>query len=232
MACAKPSDCAPCSKCPEPTAPVMPRCDIALIDGVYTNATVTIENGCITSVEQGTPLLYQPDNNCAGAGGGSGEGSGLPGEQGPPGQAATIQIGTVTSLPSGSAPTVTNVGTPNAVILNIGIPRGADGEDGAPPGGASSTDGGIILADGAIKSPLPAAWPPVLDVIAGAPVGAGVTWSFTKNPANGLISAALDMSGLILSFNNQITALVDENAALQLQLNDLTARVEALETGP
>ena len=125
----------------------------------------------------------------------------------------------MTSLPAGSAPTVTNVGTPNAAILNIGIPRGADGEDGAPPGGASSTDGGIILADGAIKSPLPAAWPPVLDVIAGAPVGAGVTWSFTKNPANGLISAALDVSALITTFNNQITALTDEIDAQQLSIH-------------
>lgn len=232
MACAKPSDCAPCSKCPEPVAPVMPRCDVVLNDGVYTNATVSVEGGCIVSVVQGTPLLYQPDNNCAGTGGTGGEGSGLPGEPGPPGQAATIQIGTVTSLPAGAAPTVTNVGTPNAAILNIGIPRGADGEDGAPPGGASSTDGGIILDDGAIKSPLPVAWPPVLDVLAGPPVGAGITWSFTKNPANGLITAAIDVSALITTFNNQITALTDEIDAQQLQINDLITRVEALEAGP
>ena len=71
MACAKPSDCAPCSKCPDSPAPVMPRCDILLNDGVYANATVVVENGCIIEVLQGIPLLYQPDNNCAGAGGGS-----------------------------------------------------------------------------------------------------------------------------------------------------------------
>ena len=35
MACAKPSDCAPCNKCAEAPEPVMPRCNVVLPDGSY-----------------------------------------------------------------------------------------------------------------------------------------------------------------------------------------------------
>jgi len=40
------------------------------------------------------------------------------------GGAATVAIGTVTSLPAGSAPTLINSGTASAAILDIGIPEG------------------------------------------------------------------------------------------------------------
>ena len=44
------------------------------------------------------------------------------GPTGPQGTAATIQIGTVTELAPGQTPTVSNVGTENAAILNFQIP--------------------------------------------------------------------------------------------------------------
>ena len=44
------------------------------------------------------------------------------GAQGPAGTAATITIGTVTPLDPGTDPTVTNVGTESAAVLNFGIP--------------------------------------------------------------------------------------------------------------
>lgn len=53
------------------------------------------------------------------------------GAQGLPGQAATISIGTTTTLPAGSQATVTNSGTATNAIINFGIPRGADGTGGA-----------------------------------------------------------------------------------------------------
>lgn len=46
---------------------------------------------------------------------------------GQPGAAATIRVGTVTTLPAGSDATVTNRGTPEAAIFDFGIPKGADG---------------------------------------------------------------------------------------------------------
>lgn len=55
---------------------------------------------------------------------------GNPGEQGPAGadgKAATISIGTVTTLPAGSQATVVNSGTENAAIFDFGIPKGDGG---------------------------------------------------------------------------------------------------------
>lgn len=46
------------------------------------------------------------------------------GEKGDPGQAATITIGTTTTLPAGSSATVTNTGTSSAAVFNFGIPSG------------------------------------------------------------------------------------------------------------
>lgn len=49
------------------------------------------------------------------------------GEKGDPGAAASVTIGTVTTLEPGESATVTNVGTDYDAILNFGIPKGADG---------------------------------------------------------------------------------------------------------
>lgn len=53
--------------------------------------------------------------------------TGPTGPQGPQGSAATIAVGTTTTLPAGSQATVTNVGTSSAAVFNFGIPKGADG---------------------------------------------------------------------------------------------------------
>lgn len=54
----------------------------------------------------------------------------IKGQKGDTGDAATISIGTVTTLPAGSQATVENVGTPTASIFNFGLPQGAQGEKG------------------------------------------------------------------------------------------------------
>lgn len=58
-------------------------------------------------------------------------GQGTQGPQGPPGNdgdAATIQVGTVTTSEPGAQAEVINVGTANAAILNFSIPKGERGE--------------------------------------------------------------------------------------------------------
>ena len=62
------------------------------------------------------------------------------GPQGPQGEAAfTIQVGSVTTLTPSSPASVTNVGTEQAQIWNIGIPQGIQGEIGpAGPRGEST----------------------------------------------------------------------------------------------
>lgn len=67
---------------------------------------------------------------------------GVAGPQGPAGtpgadgKAATVKVGTVTTLEAGSNATVTNVGTETNAILNFGIPQGTPGE------GGGSSEGG------------------------------------------------------------------------------------------
>lgn len=46
---------------------------------------------------------------------------------GPQGEAATIAVGTVTTVPFGSPATVTNIGTPEEAIFDIEIPAGQNG---------------------------------------------------------------------------------------------------------
>lgn len=61
---------------------------------------------------------------------------GQDGQDGTDGKAATVRIGTVTTLEPGSSATVSNSGTSTDAILNFGIPRGADGEGGSGSGEA------------------------------------------------------------------------------------------------
>lgn len=59
--------------------------------------------------------------------------SGQPGPQGPTGQtgsAATIVVGTVTTVPAGQPATVTNVGNTSSAVFNFGLPQGVQGDRG------------------------------------------------------------------------------------------------------
>lgn len=67
------------------------------------------------------------------------------GPKGDTGDAATIAVGSVTTLPAGSNATVANAGTTAAAVFNFGIPRGADGEVAGP---GVSVDGEIALYNG------------------------------------------------------------------------------------
>ena len=78
-----------------------------------------------------------------GGSGGSGAGpKGDPGPKGTDGVAATIKIGTVTTVAPGTNAKVTNTGTANAAVFNFSIPKGEKGEKGntgtqGPPGPAA-----------------------------------------------------------------------------------------------
>ena len=51
---------------------------------------------------------------------------------GPPGEAATVEVGTVTTGEPGTPAEVTNVGTPQNAVLNFVIPAGESGGETAP----------------------------------------------------------------------------------------------------
>ena len=68
------------------------------------------------------------------------------------GDAATIAVGTVTTLPAGSDATVTNAGTSSAAVFNFGIPQGQDGS-----GAVDSVNGqtGTVVLDAEDVGALP-----------------------------------------------------------------------------
>jgi hypothetical protein len=74
---------------------------------------------------------------------------GDPGTDGDDGNAATIEVGTVTTIASGEPATVTNVGTSAAAVFNFEIPQGPTGETGntgetGAPGPANSLSIGTV----------------------------------------------------------------------------------------
>lgn len=74
---------------------------------------------------------------------------GQDGQDGAPGQAATVTVGSTTTGSAGTNASVTNSGTSSAAVLDFTIPRGADGadgqdgQDGAPGQAATITVGTV-----------------------------------------------------------------------------------------
>lgn len=207
---------------PPITSVPTPTCGLPT-NQVFTNATIhTNASGCISSIESGTPYLYTPDPCCPTSGNGTGGGgSGLDGPKGAPGAAGTIAIGTVTTGAPGSAASVINVGTNNAAILNITIPAGTAGLDGATPSGLDYSTNGLVIDNGLVQQ-LPSWWPPVHTVSPPTLTSNGISLAFSKS-ATGELTVALDASGLVATFNAQ-QALQDSN------INALTATVALLQT--
>ena len=75
---------------------------------------------------------------------------GDPGPAGAPGAAATVDVGTTTTLPPGSLAEVTNSGTSGAAVFNFSIPQGEQGIDGLPgdPGPAGAPGAAATIAVG------------------------------------------------------------------------------------
>jgi hypothetical protein len=63
------------------------------------------------------------------------------GPTGAAGAAATVSVGTVTTLAPGAAATVSNSGTANSAVLNFGIPQGATGAAGSGGSGSVTASG-------------------------------------------------------------------------------------------
>lgn len=98
-------------------------------------------NGILDYIANDLEYLYKN-------GGSGGSGAGPKGDPGPKGTdgkdgvAATIKIGTVTTVAPGTNAKVTNTGTANAAVFNFSIPKGEKGEKGntgtqGPPGPAA-----------------------------------------------------------------------------------------------
>jgi hypothetical protein len=219
-----------------PTTPVpAPTCGLPT-NQVFTHATIhTNASGCISHIESGTPFLYTPDPCCPASGTGTGGGTGLDGPQGAPGAAATVAIGTVTTGSAGSSASVVNIGTANAAILNITIPAGAAGLDGATPSGLDYTTGGLVIDNGLVQQ-LPSWWPPVHTFAPVSSTNNGVTIVFAKDPTGSVVAtvdASVMQNNINLSQSAQdtnINALTATMATMQADLNTLTSQYNVLNT--
>lgn len=213
MNCRPAKNCAPCGDCPPAAAPVLPRCNNTLPNGVFSNATVTVEGGCVVSIVTGAAPLYTPDPCCATVGGETGGGA-LDGAQGPPGAAATVAVGSVTTIAYGNPATVINSGTAAAAILNFQIPRGPAGAA-APIGtGLGYSEAGIEVTNGLVQA-LPLSWPPVHTVSFAPGSSDKITLAFSK-AADGTVSATVDTSVLEAEITAQIVA---STAGFQAQID-------------
>lgn len=76
--------------------------------------------------------------------------TGSPGAKGDPGATPNLQIGTVETLPAGSDATASMGGTAENPLLNLGIPKGADGSGGSSSiTTATETDiAGLLMGEG------------------------------------------------------------------------------------
>ena len=227
MTCFKAQDCAGCADCDDQVQPVLPRCqDVVINDGKYVNATITVEGGCITLIEAGVPMLYQPDACCAPVAGGGGGDGGLDGNPGADGEAATIQVGTVSSTAPGTAPTVNNVGTATHAILNFTFPRGEPGEAGqVPSGGVNSTAAGFEIEQGLVKQ-LPANWPPILTILSPATVDDPNASLIFAEDANGIVTVTLSLNSFAAALKAYSDAAVD---VVQTQVTTLQADLAAVQ---
>lgn len=242
--CPEPLDC--CQDCPQPPAPVLPRCNIALPDGVFTNATVVIESGCITNVSTGRPPQYTPSTCCDGGGGNGGTPGtpGEPGRDGRDGESATIAVGQVTTLPPGQPGRVVNVGSPATAILDFYLPVGELDEGELPSIGLDDSSAGIVFEDGLLKQ-IPGTWPPALAFVSsGAPDGVELNFS-QPDQHTGVVAVDVDISEFLLNVRqwvndrlddelepilNRLDAAETEILDLKTKTNAMTTRIEALES--
>ena len=131
-----------------------------------------------TVVNSGTPTDAVLDFGLAQGEKGDKGDPGQDGAKGDPGQAATIAVGTVTSLAPGSRPTVVNKGTSTAAVFDFGLVQGAKGEKGDK--GADGT-GVTILGSYDSYEELVAAHPTGSEGDAYMVNGNLYVWSATKN---------------------------------------------------
>lgn len=138
------------------------------------------------------------------------------GPQGPAGNdgdAATITVGTVTTLPAGSPVTVTNTGTTTNAVLNFGIPQGAVGETGTQgpigpqgPAGADGTSATVTV--GTVTALAPGATPTVVNsgTTDAAVLDFGIP-TVAQGPAVPDLSATATLAEVIASYNQLLASL-------------------------
>jgi hypothetical protein len=232
MSCDKPGDgsctnVSPCGNsgcgCSSPTpSPVLPRCqDVSLTPGTFARATIVVNaQGCITSITEGEPELYAPDECCGDGSGGSGSGEpGEDGEDGEDGLAATVAIVPTIETGTGSAWLVENIGNQTAAIFKFTSPAPILPEAGTT--GETGTLDGFVFENGLVKQ-IPSAVVTKVTLASTGTKASLVTVTGTPNTAQaGRFDFALNVDAL----HADLKALIDAQAT---RISDLTAVVADL----
>jgi hypothetical protein len=125
---------------------------------------------------------------------------GAVGPTGAQGAAATVNVGTVTTLAAGMQATVMNSGTAQAAVLNFGIPQGAPGTGGGSGSGSGTSSGNFAamyhaVSDAtlyyAVNSPTASATETGGSVLAWVPLGCTATQLNVYSQQSGAITVTL-----------------------------------------
>lgn len=216
--------CDECQPYPDPDI-IRPRCDLTYTDGVFTNATVVVTNGCITEIQSGSPFTYTPPTCCSTTSGGGGSGGqGPKGDKGDKGDSATVTIGTVRTVAYNEPARIENVGTATNARLNFYIPKGEPGS--AASGGTFSANrAGFVVKNGLVTD-LPMGWTPVSSYMTESDNN-GVTAEVSQNKDNGIVTVKINSASLL---NTTITNDNDLKSELMELINTLTTRLDEAES--
>lgn len=140
---------------------------------------------------------------------------GAPGAKGDTGATPDIQIGTVTTLPAGSDATASMSGTAENPMLNLGIPKGADGASGGGAGGSPSSalicDITLAEAAQAVSQTLEHNFYALHCIVNCGTSGVALLVDSDGASASGKINLMLDTT--VASFNIRNYGLINYNAA-------------------
>lgn len=137
------------------------------------------------------------------------------GEKGDTGATPDIRIGTVTTLPAGSDATASMSGTAENPLLNLGIPKGADGASGGGAGGSPSSalicDVTLAEAAQAVSQTLEHNFYALHCIVNCGTSGVALLVDSDGASASGRINLMLDTSAA--SFNSRNYGLINYKAA-------------------
>lgn len=195
-------------------------------DGTFTNATVVVSGGYITSVYSGKPFEYNPPvcGGAAGVGGGSVSNTIIINKDAKSGEAGQIQSVSAQSVPYGQPINVVNKGTPTKADLLFSFPESAPIDPSTILNSVTGSNNAVTVNSGLVTDISTGAY-----FITGADLvinGASITGSATIDPVNkDHLHITLDTTNIDTQMSNLMNTLEQQQASIQT----LESRVSALE---
>ena len=132
---------------------------------------------------------------------------GDPGDTGPQGLAASVAVGTVTTLPPGSQATVVNRGTATAAVFDFSIPQGEKGDSVDILPSQEGNSGKFLTTDGSV-----AKWENISGLVFGSTIFSLIP--LTEAGLHLLDGSLLNVGGIYNEAITKIAALQESNSNL------------------